>query len=178
MSQSTDTATGTPQWGPFAPRWGDRDASRGERALDWFETLVWHDHQVCSECFSRLKRSATDVRDDWGNEETLSWRTDQACMGEDLVEPPDSIASVQPMPKQRTTCLDCGSVGGLAQSDALATDAAIERVPALIERLREAGYRVVADTVYDTVRHLKGNPDHTDNDKRIFAAAAAQGVQQ
>ena len=179
MSQSTDTATGiaTSRRDPFGPAWGPRNASRGERALDWFETLVWHDHQTCSECFARLKESATDVRDDWGNEGTLSWRTDSAELAEDHIEPPASIASVQPLPKQRTTCLECGSVRGLAQSDALSTQQAVDRVPALVERLQEAGYVVDVDRVYATVRDLKGNPEHTDDDKRIFATAAALGVQ-
>lgn len=179
MSQSTDTATGTPSpWDPFGSRWGDSDASRGERALDWFETLIWHDAQVCSECFARLKQSATDVRDDWGNEGTLSWRTESAELGEDLVEPPESVASVQPLPRQRTTCLECGSVRGLAQSDALTTQQAVDRVPALVERLQEAGYRVGVGVVYESVEHLKSDSERTDDDKRIFATAAAMGVQR
>jgi len=181
MSQSTDTATGTAtgsRWDPFGSHWGPRNAADGERVLDWFESLVWHDHQVCSECFARLKQSAVDERDDWGNEGTLSWRTESSGLGEAHIEPPDTIASVQPLPKQRTTCLDCGSVKGLAQSDALSTQEAVDRVPALTERLQEAGYRVDVDRVYGVVRRLKSDPERTDNDKRIFATAAALGVDQ
>jgi len=150
----------------------------GQHALRWFETMVWHDHAVCSECFARLKRSDTAERDDWGREDTMSWRTDAAVLGEALVDPPASVANCAPMPEAKTTCVECGSVRGLSQSETLSTDEAIDRVPALAARLQEAGYHVQTDVVYHVVEHLKGKAEHTADDKRIFATAAALGVRR
>lgn len=158
---------------PSLPR---HPAASGERAERWFEILLWYDHAVCSECFARLKHSDVAERDAWGNLDNMSWRTDSAILGEELIEPPASVASCYPKPESRTTCAECGSVRGLSQSDALSKQQAVDRVPALIDRLREAGYAVHEDAVYRAVRHLKGLQRHTDNDKRIFAMAAALGV--
>ena len=170
MSQTADTA-------PAAPL--PRDPARsGEHAVRWFETMIWHDHAICSECFARLKRSDTAERDDWGREDTMSWRTDSACLGEELIEPPATVANCAPKPEAKTTCAECGSVGGLSQSDTLSTSEAIDRVPALAARLQEAGYHVKTDVIYRAVDHLKGLDRHTADDKRIFAVAAALGVQR
>lgn len=138
--------------------------------------MIWHEHSVCSECFTLLKRSDIAERDDWGNKETYSWRTDEASLGEALVQPPPTVANCAPKAEQRTTCNECGSVRGLSQSDTLSTSAAIDRVPALVSRLREAGYAVEKSRVYDSVRHLKSLERHEADDKRIFAVAAALGV--
>jgi hypothetical protein len=170
MSQATDTATAAPL---------PRDPARsGKQALRWFETMIWHDHEVCSECFSRLKRSDIAERDGWGHEDEMSWRTDTACLGEDLVEPPATVANCAPKPEAKTTCLECGSVRGLSQNETLSSSEAIDRVPALAARLQEAGYHVRTDVVYHVVEHLKGQEAHTADDKRIFAVAAALGVQR
>ncbi|WP_135302654.1 hypothetical protein [Haloarcula amylovorans] len=169
MSQATDTPRASP-----LPR---NPARSGEVALEWFETLVWHDHEVCSECFSRLRRSDTVERDDWGREDTASWRTPSAVQGEELIDSPATIANAAPKAVPRTTCGECGSVRGLSQSDTLSKRDALDRVPALVERLQEAGYFVDVQRVYDVVAHLKSHPDHEADDKRIFAVAAAKGVQ-
>jgi len=138
--------------------------------------MVWHDHAVCSECFARLKRSDVAERDDWGREGTMSWRTESAVLAEDLVEPPASVANVAPKPEAKTACVECGSVRGLSQSETLSTSEAINRVPALVARLQEAGYEVKTSVVYHIVEHLKSREEYTTDDKRIFAAAAALGV--
>jgi len=173
MSQSIDTATATAAPLPRNP------ARSGAHALRWFETMIWHDHAVCSECFARLKRSDIAERDHWGNEDTMSWRTESAVLGEDHIEPPASVANCAPMPESKTTCAECGSVRGLRQSDTLSKDAAINRVPALAARLQEAGYHVQTDHIYRAVAHLKSQRgQYAENDKRIFATAAALGVQR
>lgn len=168
MSQSADKARATSvARGPFHPGWGPRNSSRDERALAWFDELVWHDHQVCSNCFSRMKVSRTFARDDWGNKGSDSWRTEEATLehGHDpLPDPP------------KTTCNVCGSMGGLKQFDTLSAGDAVDRVPDLIDRLQEAGHLVDVGTVYGIVRKLKGSEDHTSDDKEIFAVAAALGV--
>lgn len=162
MSQTADTATATaPTLDP---------ARSGETALEWFERLVWHDHHVCSECFAPLK-----LGDPEPGESALEPRTGRACLGEDLIEPPASVVNCAPKAQVRTTCLECGSVRGLSQGETLSTSEAIDRVPALVARLQEAGYVVDSDRVYDVVRHLKES-DYSSRDRHIFAAAAAMGV--
>ncbi len=172
MSQSIDTATATAAPLPRNP------ARSGAHALRWFETMIWHDHAVCSECFARLKRSDIAERDHWGNEDAMSWRTESAVLGEDLIEPPASVANCALMPESKTTCAECGSVRGLSQSETLSTSEAIDRVPALAARLQEAGYHVDTRRIYAAVEHLKGLDDYTADDKQIFATAAALGVQR
>lgn len=165
MSQTADTAPATSL---------PRDPARsGEHAVRWFETMVWHDHHICSECFARLK-----LGDPEPGESAMTPRTEQATLGEDLVEPPASVANVAPKPEAKTTCNECGSVRGLSQSETLSRSEAIDRVPALAARLQEAGYHVQTDVIYRTVDHLKSLDRHTADDKRIFAVAAALGVQQ
>ncbi|MDS0258583.1 hypothetical protein NDI56_04050 [Haloarcula sp. S1CR25-12] len=141
--------------------------------MRWFEILIWHDHRVCSECFARLTRPDPEP-----GESAMEPRTETATLGVDLIEPPASIANVAPMPEARTTCNECGSVRGLSQSETLSTSEATDRVPALAARLQEAGYHVKTDVIYRVVDHLKGLDRHTADDKRIFAIAAAKGVQR
>jgi hypothetical protein len=168
----------------------------GGRALAFFERRIWYDGHICSSCFARLRRSETDQTDDWGNEETETWLTESAVDGHDVLakgtvgvettrHPDGRVTGTAPkyettstyhvVPK--TTCGECGSVGGRAGSETLSTDAAIDRVPQLVERLREQGFAVDADAVFDHVRQLKTSPDHGSDDKHVFAAAAAIGVE-
>lgn len=163
MSQTADTVitTGT---SPARNSQGDLDS---DSAREFFEEVVWHDHQICSNCFSRLKVSRTFARDDWGNQDSDSWRTDVATLehGHDpLPDPP------------QTTCNHCGSMRGLKQFDTLSVGEAVDRVPALVDRLHEAGHLVDVGTVYGIVRRFKANEEHTSDDKEVFATAAALGV--
>jgi hypothetical protein len=169
MSQTADTATATlgPK-GPFASKWGV-EATRAERALAWFDARVWHEHEVCSNCFARLKHSQTVERDAWGNEDTDSWRSNSATLehGHDpLPDPP------------KTTCNACGSMGGLAAFDTLSLQGKVDRVPELVTRVEEVGHDVDEDMVYGVVRTLGTDEDYEANDKEIFAIAAALGVEQ
>jgi|GEM_PF-1182012 len=168
----------------------------GDRALAFFERRIWHDGHICSGCFARLRRSETDQTDDWGNEETQTWRTDDAVHGHDVLakasvgtetvrHPDGQVEGTAPRYEStstyhiipRTTCGECGSVGGRADSGTLSIDEAIDRVPQLVERMREQGFAIDEDRVFDHVRHLKTSPDHSSDDKFVFAAAVAMGVE-
>ncbi|WP_135363459.1 hypothetical protein [Halosimplex halophilum] len=169
----------------------------GDRALAFFERRIWHDGHICSGCFARLRRSTTDEHGDWGETTEQTWRTDDAVDGHDVLakgtvgvettrHPADGkVTGTAPKREStstyhvvpRTTCGECGSVGGRAGSETLSTGEAIDRVPRLVERLREQGFAVDADRVFDVVRHLKTTPDRASDDKRIFATAAAMGVE-
>ena len=167
--QQSETAEQRP-WSDYA----DNKASRGERVEAWFEAVIWHSREVCSHCFTPLRRLATIERDHWGNAVEVSTLTEGAVRGFDEVAL-DAHGAITKHP-ERTTCGECGSVGGLAMSDPLSEREAVDRVPALIERLESLGHVVDAGDVYDAVRELKTDPERQANDKRIFATAAALGV--
>lgn len=171
MSQTADTATAPPEpRGPFNPAWGGHDSTDPERVLDWFDERIWANHRICTNCFARIKQFQTITRDHWGNEDTDEWRTTTATLehahGNDLPDPP------------HTTCEDCGSVRGLSQYDTLSEADMVDRVPALVDRLEEAGHQVAVGVVYDAVRELASDEDWEANDKEIFAVAAGLGVER
>jgi len=168
--------------------------SEGEKVENWFERAIWHNRCICSHCFARLRTHSELERDDWGNivEET---EYDEAAIeafdveakgvigtrtvrndDEQVVDVvPITTHSARYLAFERTACGECGAVGGLAQSGKLSKAEAVDRVPALIERLQELDHGVDVDEVYDAVRSLKSDPERQD-DKRIFATAAALGV--
>lgn len=170
MSQvvNTSRASSVPK-GPFDPSWGREDSDRAERVLAWFDTVIWTRPSVCSNCFRRIKgnfEATVETRSGRRIQVDDSWRTEHATLeyGHDP----------QPDPPQ-TTC-ECGSMGGRAAYDTLAEQAMVDRVPRLVDRLEDAGYQVATGIVYDVVRLLATDPDYRLNDKRIFATAAALGV--
>jgi hypothetical protein len=150
--------------------------SEGAKVETWFEQTIWMSPEICSHCFARLRTRSTVEKDDWGNvvEETVY--AEAAVEGWDLEDPPGSAQSIHPLARERTTCGECGSVGGLASSDALPKAEAVDRVPELVARLEELGHVVDTDRVYRTVRRLKSDQDRSDDDKRVFATAAAMGI--
>lgn len=154
------------------------DPSRSpDAAAAFFEQAIWHNRFVCSECFRRMQRQfAGHFEGSDGHLVDIDhvWRTDDATLGERHDEPPASVASVQPLPRPRTTC-ECGSVGGVRQSATLSTAAARERVPRLAERLREQGYAVDEHAMDVAVAHLKTS-EWRGYDKEVFAVATALGV--
>lgn len=201
MSQSADRAPA-----PASPKItvttcdGDDDdpespADSFEDAIEFFEQRIWHNHLVCSNCFARVKRTATYTCNDWGDEDEDSWRTPTAILDEteDYVRHRGTVTvrndegavvgldSREPVRssvrhEQRTTCVACGSVRAIMQYDTLALSEALGRVPALVDRLREQGESVSTDAVYAAVRRCKTDPSFEAYDKQIFAVAAALGV--
>lgn len=169
--------------------------TEGEKVERWFENVIWTKREICSNCFARLRTTSEIVVDDWDNAVEVTTYADAAEKGQDVVSKgrigvvtirhddgqvqgtahlDDHSATYHSY--ERTTCGECGSVGGLATSDALSKAEAVDRVPSLISRLQEAGHDVDVDRVYRATRYLKSLPDRSDNDKRIFATAAALGV--
>ena len=154
-----------------APDGGTDPSKRLEAAVDFIEDVAWHDHEVCSHCFSRLRSTSELELDDWGNVVEETTYADAATDGWDLEDSPETVANTQPLARKRIVCEECGSVGGLAQSDTLSLDEAVDRVPALVTRIREAGYQVDVNELYALVRKFKTSK-HRNDDKRAFAVAA------
>jgi hypothetical protein len=150
-----------------------------KRALRFFDGIVWRNPEVCSNCFARVRRRTVGVvatPEGRRIEIDDSWRTPDAFLGTDLEDPPAEALGVQPLAKPRTTCLACGSVGALSTGDTLSRREALSRVPALADRIREAGYDVDGRKLRRIVRHLKSHEDYHGDDRRVFAAAAALAV--
>ena len=155
-----------------------RPARSGEHALEWFEDEIWHDHRVCSNCFAALKATCWLEWTDNGKQKSTedAWRTPDAELGEDLEDPPESVVSVQPKATSRTTCRQCGSVGGLSQRDPLDRQTARQCGLRLARRLGDRGYDVDEYELVAVVGQLKSDPERQADDKKIFATAAALGV--
>lgn len=154
-------------------------ATNGERALEFFNETIWKNFQVCNHCFECVKRRMQGtVAKPTGETVDIdeSWRTPTATLGEDLEEAPDSVAGVQPLPRPRTTCESCGSVGAISQTDTLSRRAALQRVPKLVQRIREQGFAIEERVVRSIVRSLKSKPEYESDDKHVFATAVALGV--
>lgn len=172
-TSSEDLPAATPTLDP------DGDKTAGERALEWFEDVVWHDHRVCANCFARVRRSmegTVTTPEGKRREVDESWRTTTAMLGEDLEPAPESAVGIKPLARPRTTCLECGSVGCRVAYDTLSVQEAIDRVPELVARIGEQGHRIDSGVVFDAVRHLKTHPTYQGDDKHVFAAAAALGA--
>lgn len=161
------------------PSTGSTGSISARRAERFFDREIWYDHQICSNCFTLLKgRFAGEFENRKGKlvEIDHSWRTPEATLGEAHEEPPEEVASVIPLARARTTCEACGSVRGLSQGETLSKEAALERAKTLAERLREKGFDVDESLMLFTVGHCKATPRLAGDDKRIFATAAAYGV--
>lgn len=155
---------------------GAAPANSLDRAVDFFEDAIWNNRHVCSNCFAQLQRrfhGTFQKRDGSTVEIDHVWRTDDATLGETHEDPPDSVASVQPLARPRTTCTNCGSVGGAKQKNNLGADEARDRVPALVARLEDQGYQVSEHHADVAVARLKSIDRYTGYDKQIFAVAAA-----
>jgi len=160
-----------------SPDSSPRTEKAAEDALDDFEDDIWHNGGVCSHCFARLRSYTELERNDWGHIVEETSYSQAAEEGFDLDDPAESVSSVYPLARERIVCGDCGSVGGLAASNTLSLDEAVDRVSPLVRRLREQGYSVNSDRVYSVVRYLKTQEEYRNDDKRIFAVAAYLGRQ-
>lgn len=192
MSQSTDTAVATaPSLSP---------ARTLDTAVSFFEETIWHNPDVCTNCFSRVKRryQATEEKAD-GKQLDIDedWRTPDGTLGEtsEIVRSRGAVTvrnannavvgveSREPARgttrnDARTTCNECGSVRAIKQTDTLSKTNALDIIPALVERLREQGHPVNADAVGTAVYKLKSDEKFEAYDKEVFATAVALGVEK
>lgn len=74
-------------------------------------------------------------------------------------------------------CDECGAAPDTTPSETPSRSSMLDRVPALVERLERRGLTVDVDAIYDTVRHLKTQPEHSGRATDIWRAATAVGVQ-
>lgn len=140
--------------------------SDGELELDAesaFDYVMTHP-AVCSHCFSR-------VRDDTG-----ARRVADGVPAFD-VEDKNAHGSIRHF-EMRTTCGQCGSIGCGAADDTLSLRAMLERVPALVARLREHGIQVDETAVRECVRECKSREALQGYDSEIFERAVAFGIER
>ena len=143
-----------------------------------FERYLWTNPEVCSGCFTRV-REVDEV--DYGNTRHPRPYVDvkttaQGTYGYDTVTPPATVVSRTPQHVPRIVCLDCGSVGALADDETLSKDESLSRVPAMHERLAEEGIDSNIEAMYTLVRKAKSNPNVVSKDREIFENAVALGI--
>lgn len=169
---------------------------------DAFSEHIWHNDEVCNHCFARVRRvEEATIRVGTNNQKELDWehrdRTSHATLDHDVestgtigtivarddegravgTEPRDTH-SVTYQTSTRTTCLECGSIGCLATDATLSRRDALDRVDALVARLRELGFEVSEYWLRETVRHGKTSDKWQGFDKEIFAAAVKVGIRR
>jgi len=148
---------------------------RSEAALDRFDELLFHNAEVCSRCFARIRdrteHDAAAGRLGTGNRptETLQ-RAGEGEIGQD-VEDHDAYGVRQSF-HARTFCGQCGVVGGQAIGDEIHSRQYLRGcVDHIARRLHEAGYYPDLRTLYGTVARLKAKPAYQGRDREILATA-------
>lgn len=154
--------------------------SRGQRALRFFDELLFENPEVCSHCFSRI-RDRTEHDTEFlgtGNRptETLE-RAGKGVVGHDERQLDDYGAITTPF--ARTYCGECGSPGGTDDPKRIRS---LQQVrghgDAILRRLHEAGYYPDVQTFYTALERLKQNPDRQGQDREILAAASFLAVER
>jgi len=152
----------------------DQQVSRGNRALRLFDDLIFENPEICSTCFARIRdrteHDASAGHLGTGNRptETLE-RAGSGTIGQD-VEIKDDYGAIRHY-RARTYCGECGSPGGTADGARIASrQQALRRTDHILRRLHEQGFYPDVDALYDTVAHLKRQPDRQGQDREIYAA--------
>jgi len=146
-----------------------------------FEQLVHFNHAICSNCFRRIKQDHRRVQagigahdaedhDEFGTETV---RDDDGKVIGTTVSGTHGAVQSHPL---RTTCEDCGSIGGRAEDATLSRREMLDRVGPLAARLREEGLAVDEFVIRYTVRKLKSRDALQGYDREIFERAVKLGV--
>jgi hypothetical protein len=147
------------------------------RALRFFDDLLFESPEVCSHCYSRIRdREEHDPEQSYqrlgtGNHptETLE-RSGVGVLGIDI-EDKNKHGSRQAT-TSRTYCSECGTDRGRARGDHIHSAYDAQRIcDRLVRRLHERGWYPDVDVLYQTVEHLKSQPDYQGQDREIFATA-------
>jgi len=142
----------------------------------WFKQEILHDPRVCTSCFTAVRKTATDVVDEWGNTADHVERTDDTLRAFDHDDPPDTVVAIQPLARQRTTCRNCGSIGCTGVGDTMSRREMLRNVPRLLARLEERGHDPDEGTLRGVIRRHKTDSEFDGEDARIYAVAAALAV--
>jgi len=153
----------------------DQQVSRGNRALRLFDDLIFANPEICSTCFARIRDQtdhdeAVDGLGTGNNPTETLQRVGEGMVGQD-VELKDAYGARRQY-RARTYCGACGSPGGTADGARIASrQQALRRTDHILRRLHEQGFYPDVDALYDTVAHLKRQPDRQGQDREIYAAA-------
>lgn len=151
--------------------------SMTHRALRFFDDLLFGNPEVCSHCFSRIRDHTENDPEQshqtlgTGNHpnETLE-RSGVGILGIDI-EDMNEYGSQQST-RARTYCGECGTDRGKARGDHIHSWYDAQRIAdRLVRRLNEQGWYPDVDKLYNTIDHLKSQPDRQGQDREIFATA-------
>jgi len=143
-----------------------------------FREQIWVNDELCNNCFRRCREIVTGTYCDATTREehgvTQEFRTSDGEVGYALI---DIEAAAQRVPRARTTCSGCGSVGLLNQADdPLSTAAMGQRVDRIADYLEAGGYAVDREKMHALVNELKDLTPFAGRDYDIFCAVVEKGL--
>lgn len=151
--------------------------STSDKKYSDFQRHLWYNPAVCNNCFSRIRDRYTIWKEQYpvrlrpalADEYTL--QAEDGETGYDVVDVADGISISFP----RTTCGNCGSVGGKSQAETKSTSELLDCVDNISDRLDEQGLDVDESVMYDVVRKGKERETLQGYDREILAAAVRVG---
>lgn len=151
----------------------DRGTDRGgELDESVFDQVAFHNPEVCSRCFARIREvedlDVQDAPDCW--DETDRRRSDDGVHGWIWFGDDDTSRVHEP----RTYCRECGSRSGRADDQALSKRETLANCARLHERLVEAGYDSELYELKRRVRVAKSRPKYEAFDTEIMRWAVAK----
>lgn len=145
--------------------------------VEWFRDEIVHDPETCSNCYVQIRRRHDDVVDNWAHVETWHETLPTMGEGETHIDPPDTVASVYPLARQRQTCLDCGSVGARASETTLSERELVSRASQLATRLQAKGYDLRENVLRRAIKLVHSRQDVAGDSTRVLATAAKVAIQ-
>lgn len=134
---------------------------------DAFEEVIEKDPEICMTCFTRYREWIEHSHMLLHDEELP---TEDGSYNEHVTEH-DEYGAIRTH-RPRTTCENCGAVGGGPPDRARSRREALQVVPALADRLKEAGYDKCENTLRYAIRELKSRPEiQRDDDREIYRRA-------
>lgn len=145
-------------------------------AAEPFLGQIWNNPEICSNCFAKCKSvvEGSYISRNSGEEHSVEAHhvEENGTTGMADVHP----HKASPVHRRRITCDECGSVRLLPQYATLSEREAADRLPALADRLREAGHDVDEDAMRAALHRLKSIPKWETFDKEIFAVTVHVGT--
>ena len=146
----------------------------GNGPEDVFDAFVFYHPDVCSNCFTEVKREGVKTLKAIHGFDDVDKGTKTWPVGSEPQHPHTPLRAYP----HRTTCANCGSVGCAATNDPLSTADALDRVPRLAEILDRHGFAFDVNELYRTVQYCKSDSDKQSYDTDIYRHAVRRAIQR
>jgi hypothetical protein len=148
-------------------------------ASEAFAQLIWHNPEVCNNCFRRCKEVSSGEYRDANTGEMHSVEDHQRTEDGDIgyaLRSPEAWSRAKDTAQPRTTCKECGSVGLIAEDDDHSTEELLMRTRRIAERLQENDCDVNVSRMCKWVRVAKSVSVLSGFDREVLAGAVEIGV--